>query len=140
MSEQQYVQGKLEGKSLTYDNAGQLTSMLHFVAGELHGIVEFYSQGDCVRRANYKQGALEGESLDFNRHGEIVQRSSYRSNLLDGYLLRYWPGGKIMERTLYSKGSLLAPTDRFDQEGGRVDHNFQKPTFLERLKHLLRGD
>jgi antitoxin component YwqK of YwqJK toxin-antitoxin module len=85
-------------------------------------------------------GALEGESVDFNRHGEVVQRSNYRSNLLEGYLTRYWPGGKVMERTLYAQGSPETPTDRFNQEGSRVDRNFEKPTFLERLKHILRGD
>jgi hypothetical protein len=45
-----------------------------------------------------------------------------------------------MERTLYAQGSPETPTDRFNQEGSRVDRNFEKPTFLERLKHILRGD
>jgi len=117
-----------------------LTSVMHFVAGQLHGVAEFYSQGECVRRANYKHGSLDGESLDFNRYGEVVQRSNYRTNLLEGYFIRYWPGGEVMERTQYSQGTPVAPTERFDQEGTRVDQNFARPSLLERIKIFLRGD
>ena len=92
-----------------------------------------------MRKSNYKEGLLEGESVDFDKQGTIVQTCVYRANVLHGPMRRFWPTGELMEEVVYRNGKPVAPPTRYDAKGRRTDNEAAAPDLLDRLQKLVRG-
>jgi antitoxin component YwqK of YwqJK toxin-antitoxin module len=112
---------------------------LNYVKGQIHGPAEFFHEGVRVRKSNYKEGLLEGESVDFDKQGTIVQTCVYRANVLHGPMRRFWPTGELMEEVVYRNGKPVAPPTRYDAKGRRTDNEAAAPDLLDRLQKLVRG-
>jgi CHASE2 domain-containing sensor protein len=91
---------------------------------------------DSLRRA----AAFGIVDLPFDADGAVVQACSYRANILHGPVRRYWPGGELMEETHYRDGVPTAPPARFDAKGSAVDASGARPSLMDRLHRLVRGD
>jgi antitoxin component YwqK of YwqJK toxin-antitoxin module len=124
---------------VTYGSAGQPSTKMRFVKGQIDGPASFFHEGRVVRQANYQAGLLEGEVSDFDRDGGLIQVAQYRANVLEGPLRRYWPGGALMEEVTYAKGVPVGPPLRLDAEGRQLDNNEAQPGLLARLEKLVRG-
>jgi antitoxin component YwqK of YwqJK toxin-antitoxin module len=122
-----------------YDQAGQVSAQLRMRAGQIDGVATFFHEGRVVRRSQYRQGLLDGESTDYDGAGTVVQVMSYRANLLHGPVRRFWPDGRMMEEQSYQKGKPLAPPERFDAEGRRLAPGAATPSLLVRLESLFKG-
>lgn len=139
IARQTMVDGVPAGPSLSYDEAGHLTSCLNMFDGQIQGPAEFFHQGLRVRKSHYKAGLLDGESTDFDAQGSVVQTCAYRANLLHGPMRRYWPDGELMEEVIYREGKPVGSPARFDPKGKRTDNAAATPAILDRLHKLVRG-
>jgi antitoxin component YwqK of YwqJK toxin-antitoxin module len=139
VSQQQYLNGRLHGPSITFDEAGQPLARLQFSEGVLEGPSEFFHEGQRVRLAHYHRGVLEGESTDFTRDGTAVQTCTYRANRLHGPLRRYWPNGELMQETHYRVGVPYGASIQRDAQGRDIEATAGKPTWIERVRFWVRG-
>ncbi|MEW9583905.1 toxin-antitoxin system YwqK family antitoxin [Paraburkholderia sp. DGU8] len=77
-----------------------------------------------VRRANYRNGMLEGETRDYAADGSLAQSAPYQRDLLHGTVRRFAPDGQISAERRYANGkplgawqSLLASAPPADEKG-----------------------
>jgi antitoxin component YwqK of YwqJK toxin-antitoxin module len=134
---QQYEQGQAHGRTTVYDSAGHLAAELNFVKGLLQGEARYYTYGRLVRRAQYKDGKLDGVIEDLTSDGTVIQRTTYKDNVLHGPMIRYWTNGQVMERSSFDKGLSVGNAARFDQNG--KPQGGEAPRMAERFEKLFRG-
>ena len=134
---QQFEQGQAHGPTVVYDPAGHVAAELNFVQGRLQGEARYYAYGKLVRRANYKDGRLDGVAEDMLPDGTVIQRSSYRADVLHGPVERFWTNGQPMERSSYDNGLLATAPLRFDQNG--KPQGGEAPKLMDRMEKLFRG-
>lgn len=134
---QQFERGLAHGPTVVYDPAGHVAAELIFVEGRLQGEARYYAYGKLVRRANYKDGRLDGVAEDMLPDGTVIQRSSYRADVLHGQVERFWTNGQPMERSSYDNGLLSGAPQRFDQNG--KPQGGDAPKLMDRMEKLFRG-
>jgi antitoxin component YwqK of YwqJK toxin-antitoxin module len=102
----QFQNGKQEGESTYYDDAGLMTMKGAYHDGHQHGETTYFDpNGKIVRKAQYEGGQLHGRLTDYYpASGKAREVSHYKLGLLDGEFLRFAPDGKLEERLCYRKG------------------------------------
>lgn len=133
---QQFDNGRPHGPTVVYDPAGHVAAELNFVNGQLQGEARYYAHGHLVRRAQYRDGRLDGATEDLLPDGTVIQRTPYRANVLHGTVERFWNHGQPMEKTTYDNGLRVGDPQRFDQNG-RLQG--ESPTLVDRMEKLFRG-
>ncbi len=133
---QQFDEGRPHGPTVVYDPAGHVAAELNFVDGLLQGEARYYAHGQLVRRANYRDGLLDGVAEDLLPDGSVVQRTPYRANVLHGTVERFWTNGQPMEKTNYDNGLCTGEPQRFDQNGRPQGGG---PKLMDRMEKLFRG-
>lgn len=133
---QQFERGLAHGPTVVYDPAGHVAAELNFVQGKLHGEARYYAHGQLLRRANYKDGRLDGVTEDLLADGTVIQRTPYRGDILHGTVERFWSNGQPMEKASYDNGLRAGEPLRFDQNGKPQG---EAPKLMDRMEKLFRG-
>ena len=121
--ERTYKDGKLDGVSTVYDEAGTLREEIPFKNGKKDGLYRsYYSDGKLRTEANYKDGLKDGEETTHLRwenkktvstyqNGKAINTKRYdeKGRLRDELLFEYGEEGswKIRQKLYDQKGKLI---------------------------------
>ncbi|MDY7396102.1 toxin-antitoxin system YwqK family antitoxin [Aureibaculum sp. 2210JD6-5] len=108
MSEENYVDGKLDGDYKTFYNTGKPTEVGYYKNGKLDSVYRKYSiKGHLYQHFHYKNGLLNGKAVYYNRKtGELTTKGEFKDdkkvgtweNYLDGELVSTEQPNKKKER------------------------------------------
>jgi antitoxin component YwqK of YwqJK toxin-antitoxin module len=113
----EYAGGKMHGVQKKF-LGGQLSEVSHYKHGKLHGVMQTFSEeGLCTRKFTYKNGALNGEMVQYDKSGEPLMRTNFLDNKQHGVCVVYTQG-YMVSRASFVKGkkqgmmrSFFPPTD-----------------------------
>ncbi|HYC88537.1 MAG TPA: toxin-antitoxin system YwqK family antitoxin [Thermoanaerobaculia bacterium] len=99
-----YAAGKLEGEAVFYDN-GQPQLRMFYRNGLQHGETTVYGPtGLPTATSQHRAGKLEGMSAWYRPDGTMLRSAEYADGLLDGESIEYDERGRAAQRTLYRAG------------------------------------
>lgn len=96
-----------DGKWIKYSEYDEsLKSEENYVNGKLNGTSIFYYPGGVInnRTINYKNGLLDGSYKNFGRKGNIISETNYKNNKKDGEVKLYSKRGKLISHLIYKNG------------------------------------
>lgn len=81
LSDENYKDGMLHGKSSTYYKTGALTEVLNYENNELSGIALRYdSNGTIISEVTYKKGKLNGWAKYYTPEGKMKYQGAYEND------------------------------------------------------------
>ncbi len=94
MSEENYVDGKLDGPYKTFYPSGELTEITTYKNGVLHGNYKKYSiKGFLYQDFNYERGKLNGMAIYYSRKtGDLIKKGPFKDDLRVGTWENYVDG------------------------------------------------
>ena len=94
LSEENYKNGILEGKVITYYKSGKIVEMLFYKEGKLNGNAKrFAESGNLLDDLNYKEGKLNGLAKYYNIEGKLIYTGVYKNDVKVGKW-QYFENGK----------------------------------------------
>ena len=103
MTEEHYVNGKLNGKKITYFPNGKIAEEEHYSKGVAQGENNYYSpDGILLKKLKYNDGQLQGEALHYDAHGNLVIEGFYKEDKKYG-LWKYYKNGEVVLEEIYPK-------------------------------------
>lgn len=104
MQEEFYVNGKLEGESITYFKNKKPTIIAHYKNGKLNGSYKRYSaKNNIYQDLNYKDDKLDGSAIYYNRmNGTLLEKGQFKDDLKVG-VWSFFHNGKPSGTKDYSK-------------------------------------
>ncbi|PKA83724.1 antitoxin component YwqK of YwqJK toxin-antitoxin module [Ulvibacter sp. MAR_2010_11] len=103
MTRENYVDGKLDGKKITYYTNGKITEEQTYKNGIMEGENNFYSpEGVLIKKLKYRNDQLQGEATYFDAHGNVVIEGFYKDGQKHG-LWKYFKNGKLEFEETYPK-------------------------------------
>jgi antitoxin component YwqK of YwqJK toxin-antitoxin module len=104
-------------EAVAYHDNGAVMERATLVDGKPHGIVEALTPaGLPLRRARYRMGLLEGETVEFDELAQPRLRAQYRSGRLHGELQSY-EGGALLFSCQYLLGMMDGEARTWTPEG-----------------------
>lgn len=98
-----YTDGKLNGKKITYYPNGKITEELEFSNGEKNGPNLYYSpEGITIKKLEYKENNLHGAATYYDAHGNLIIEGSYKDDKKHG-LWKYYKDGKLVLEETFPK-------------------------------------
>lgn len=94
MSEENYVDGKLDGEYKTFYNNGAPTEIANYKNGLLHGNYKKYAiKGFVYQDFNYENGKLNGIATYYSRKtGDLIKKGPFKDDLRVGTWENYVDG------------------------------------------------
>lgn len=107
MTREQYTNGKLHGKVITYYPNGKITEEINYKNGIKEGESNNYSpDGVLLNKLLYTNNLLQGPATYYDAYGNVVIEGFYKNNKKHG-LWKYYKDGKVVLEETYPK-----PTDK----------------------------
>ena len=105
-SEEEYVDGKLDGVVKNYYRNGKLTEETYYKKGEKDGVSKIFTDsGIMIEEVNYVAGKLEGEGRYYDLKGSLKEKGMYKNGKRDGKWEFYMDGEVVTDkrkRTVHS--------------------------------------
>ena len=97
MSEENYINGKLDGEYKTFYKSGKSTEVAHYKDGLLDSVYKKYSiKGHLYQHFTYKAGKLNGKVVYYSRKtGALTTRGAFKNNVRVGTWENY-VGGELI--------------------------------------------
>lgn len=103
MTRENYANGKLEGKVVTYYPTGKITEEMNYKNGLKQGENNYYSpEGVLLKKLIYNNDQLHGKALHFDAYGNVVIEGFYKNDKKHG-LWKYYKDGKVVLEETYPK-------------------------------------
>ncbi len=103
MTREQYKNGKLDGKKITYYPNGKVTEETNFVNGLKEGENNYYSpEGVLLKKLKYRNDQLVGEAFHYDASGALMIEGFYKEGRKDG-IWKYYKRGKLVLEEKYPK-------------------------------------
>lgn len=103
MSEENYSDGELHGRTTTYFSNGNKTEEIDYVHGIQHGIHNYYSEnGVLIKKLKYENGKLHGPAFYYDAHGQTTIEGAYKQGKKDG-VWKYYENGTVVLEEEYPK-------------------------------------
>lgn len=103
MTREQYKDGKLHGKKITYYPNGKITEELLYENGVMQGENLYFSpEGVLLKKLKYVKGELHGPATYYDAHGNVVIEGFYKKGKKDS-VWKYYKDGKIEFEETYPK-------------------------------------
>ncbi len=104
MTRENYVNGKLNGKIVTYYPDGKITEEIEYKNGVKDGENNYYSPtGVLLKKLIYKNEELDGLVIYYDAHGNVLIEGNYKEGKKHG-LWKYYKDGKMeLEETFPKK-------------------------------------
>ena len=100
-----YVQGQQTPFTGTVEKkyaSGKLEATMEFKDGKLNGKTLVYNEtGKLKTEENYINGALEGVSKSFYANGSVEFETTFRNNVKEGVEKHYSPSGRVETEVLF---------------------------------------
>jgi len=126
-SEQNYKNGKLDGKWIKYQDAGYKngellksikTSEESFKDGEQNGkSIDYYWNGKVKSESNYKDDKKNGESIEYYENGQLSYETNFKDGLKEGKSIDYYENGQIRHESNYKDGLKVGKSIGYDIDG-----------------------
>lgn len=85
LSEEYYVNDKLEGVKKVFYLDGKISEEIHYKNGVLHGSsIQYTETGIKLREENYVNDVRQGNAVYRNRKGEVLAEGAYKDGLKIG--------------------------------------------------------
>jgi len=107
IQEMNFINGKLHGEMIIFDQLGDIAAKLTYVDGILYGPCEFYVDGKMVLSGQYKDGKYDGVLTYYDTFLNIVKEETYVNGLKEGKVITYSPNKKILKSENYKKGDMV---------------------------------
>ena len=110
-------EGKRQGSWIDYYPNAMVKSITPYVDGKMEGLrVEFNNNGQLEKSMEYHNGLLHGDYKEM-RSSLTKEERYYENGKLEGTVKIYYDNGKIMEEGLYKNGTRDGISKWYDQEG-----------------------
>jgi antitoxin component YwqK of YwqJK toxin-antitoxin module len=130
MEERLYVNGKLNGVRLLYNEDGILEIEEHYENDQFNGLyIAYFNTGGIRVRGQYKNNQMTGEWCYFYENGTIKELVTFENNMENGPFKEYYPNGSLKAKGNYLEG---------DHEHGKLEL-FDSTGVLERIMECDRG-
>jgi hypothetical protein len=107
-SEENYKDGKLDGKSTTWHINGQIGSEENYKDNLRDGErATWYYSGEIKSKENYNNGKLDGKRTTWHKNGQIETEENYKDNLRDGERTTWYFNGQIKSEQNYKDGKKI---------------------------------
>lgn len=107
----EYVDGKRNGKFITYDVNGLICIISHYKNNILNGEYIEYSGNNTIFKGEYVNNLLEGKFEQFSSNNNIFITGYHKNGLKTGLWIRYNINGTIKDSQFYSNGKLVVGND-----------------------------
>ena len=113
VSEENYKNGLLNGKSITYYiDKGKPFEIIEYKNGIKNGEwVKYFMDGQIMTRTFYVNGKLQGDFVNYDPNGTLIVKGQYNTGEMDGIWLYYDEKGKLYRKEVYNKGNLVKSED-----------------------------
>lgn len=103
MTRETYIDGKLQGKKLTYYPHGQIAEEENYVDGLKQGENNYYGpKGELLKKLTYQNDKLEGKGYYYDASGNIEIEGTYKKGRKHG-LWKYYENGKLTKEETFPK-------------------------------------
>ncbi|HPE82860.1 MAG TPA: toxin-antitoxin system YwqK family antitoxin [Aequorivita sp.] len=103
MTRENYVNGKLDGKIITYYPNGKITQETTYKNGIKEGEDNYYSpDGILLKKLLYANDQLQGPATYYDAYGNVIIEGFYKEGKKHG-LWKYYKNGKIILEETYPK-------------------------------------
>jgi antitoxin component YwqK of YwqJK toxin-antitoxin module len=107
MTRENYNNGKLDGKVITYYPDGKITEEINYKQGIKEGEDNYYAPNSVLlKKLIYKEDKLQGPASYYDANGNVVIEGFYKEGKKHG-LWKYYKDGKVTLEETYPK-----PTDK----------------------------
>lgn len=104
MTRENYSNGKLDGKRLTYYPDGKITEELLFSNGLKEGENLHYSPaGVIIKKLQFKDDKLQGPASFYDGHGNLIIEGAYKEDRKNGSWKYYKNGEVVLEESFPKK-------------------------------------
>jgi hypothetical protein len=103
-----YIDGKLNGPSITFDTRSQIIGYTEYTDGVYHGLKAIYKFGRPEEEIHYKNGQIHGVMKKYYQTGKIMEEAEYNTNVLDGFYRHYSETGVIDLEYSYKNGEKIS--------------------------------
>lgn len=113
----EFLQGKLHGVSEFYRN-GNLYALIPFIEGKINGVAAYYDAGGNKRmEASYKEGVLEGDMVLYGSLGHVSKVIPHKGGKKQGIAKSYYPGGALLKTEPYLNNLLEGNVTQYYENG-----------------------
>ncbi len=96
--EENYKNGKMNGKSVRYFENGQISEDAYFKDGKVEGKANiYYENGQISEERNFRDGKKDGKWTTYYKNGHIETEQNYKNGNRDGKWTSYYEKGQIKE-------------------------------------------
>ena len=101
-----YLDGELDGTSITLKRILSVENQYKYADGQLHGVSYIYNYGAPLEEFNYANGKMHGDYKKYNKRKELLEHGEYKDGQLHG-TLRYYSDGKVQLQYEYENGQKI---------------------------------
>ena len=123
-----YVNNKLEGEVIEYDQQGKVSSITPYVSGEKEGTAKLYNGQDKVMMTvEFKDNKREGVAYQYFPTGKIYRETPYENDMKEGLEKTYFDNGDVANTYEYHNGKLHGPAKSWNPDGILIfEGNYEK--------------
>ena len=113
VSEENFKNGLLEGKSITYYiDQGKPFEVVEYQKGVKNGEwIKYFMDGQIMTKALYVNGKLNGDFVNYDPDGTLIVKGQYSDGEMDGSWFFYDENGKLYREEMYNNGVLISTKD-----------------------------
>jgi len=120
--QENYVQGKLNGKSYTYFPDGKVAEESKWKDGKRNGARKKYYETGAIQEAyNFKNDKRNGLYYSYLRNGRVEEKGTYKDDKKEGKWIYYDAEGKILQTSIYKNGKTATPPINQKDESEQLD-------------------
>ena len=104
-----------------YHSNGKLKYEASYFAENLHGELRSWNDaGELLSVVEYNEGKLHGQWLEYYPSGQLMHSIKYINGYKDGEEFWYHPNGQVQSLAYYVKGDITGLIKRWDGEGQQI--------------------
>jgi antitoxin component YwqK of YwqJK toxin-antitoxin module len=113
-----FSEGKQDGETILYDEAGMVQSRIQFAHGLRQGtLISYDPLGRVQQIQNYVQDLLEGPMTTYFPSGSLMEAGEYVQGKKQGEFISYYENGVVQQILVFDRGRQLYPPQLFDING-----------------------
>lgn len=124
IQEMNFLNGKLHGEMIIYDQLSDIAAKLTYFEGGLNGPCEFYVDGKMILSGHYKDGKYDGVLTYYDTFLNIIKEENYQNGLKEGKVISYSPNKQILKSESYKAGKLNGVTVTFYPDKENAMHEY----------------
>jgi len=134
--EQEFANGKRQGAARMYDDKGALTVEAHFKNGKQDGtMVEYFPNGKIFRTRMFAQDLQDGLETIYYDNGVKAKECTYKQGKPHGLLLEWSPENILLFEAEFQDGLRNGKFNKYDETGAlRIKQTFKNDILQSKEK------